>query len=581
MLPNRNKNWSFTDLFSNLWIFIVIIVFAFIYVRSLTFVYVEGDDASSMAYHLLGRNKDLQPVYSAYQGMMDKMLSVLPPAEGLLRHVSMLSTGIAGILMVILILKLVFEWVGSENMPPKKWLIAIVVMLAIPELFFFGLVYSPTLIAMCLLLTAHLVLRHVARNANWLDFSDKKQITYIILSLLLFGFGVSFRWNTILYMGVIVVDVILLRSDASQPLTPPLKRRIWFGFLWLFLALIFSVIMIFISGFGYADFVSTFNVITFVLNQSGAISVGSNVPLKDLILNAALTLSPMFTPAFGLLTLVGIIVFARRRDPLILVVLVGVLSILPFAKSGVPKFIITSLPVFVLCFVQGLITLWSRLGNGRVKLAVNLALFLLLLAPWVFGLRVAREGTAYGPGFEMRPYDYVDITGGMQFSVRLNSGAAFPTPEGQRPLYGFGYALIGGDWREFMLKKDAERTAVVQYAISSGYPIVTTNWSPDFYLDKLYEMGFKTNDPYYVSNQYFTQRNFTNSEHQSVTILIHGTEESEANDLVVHLLDPIIKSNKVLITGYSSVMRFLYTHYPESMEAIGPISAIVEPDKLH
>ena len=104
MLPNRNKNWSFTDLFSNLWIFIVIIVFAFIYAESLTFVYVEGDDASSMAYHLLGRNKDLQPVYSAYQGMMDKMLSVLPPAEGLLRHVSMLSTGIAGILMVILIL---------------------------------------------------------------------------------------------------------------------------------------------------------------------------------------------------------------------------------------------------------------------------------------------------------------------------------------------------------------------------------------------------------------------------------------------------------------------------------------------
>lgn len=100
-----------------------------------------------------------------------------------------------------------------------------------------------------------------------------------------------------------------------------------------------------------------------------------------MILNAALTLSPMFTPAFGLLTLLGFIIFVRRRDPLTLVILVGILGILPFAKSGVPKFIITSLPVFVLCFVQGLITLWSRVGQGQVKLAVNLTLFLLLLAP--------------------------------------------------------------------------------------------------------------------------------------------------------------------------------------------------------
>jgi len=168
----------------------------------------------------------------------------------------------------------------------------------------------------------------------------------------------------------------------------------------------------------------------------------------------------------------------------------------------------------------------------------------------------------------------------MQFSMTLDSGAAFPTPEGQRPLYGYGYALISGDWREFMLKKDSERTAVIQYAISIGYPIIITNWSPDFYLDKLYAMGFKTKDPYYTSGQYFTQRDFTNSENQSVTILIHGVEEGDANDLVAHLVDPHIKSDKAVVTGYSSVMRFLYMHYSEAMQPIGPISTIVELVKL-
>lgn len=178
----------------------------------------------------------------------------------------MLTTGIAGIFMVILILILVFEWVGSENTPPKKWLIAIVILLAAPELFFFGLVYSPAWVAMCLLLTAHLILRRAARNVNWLDFADKKQIAYIILSLFLFGFGVSFRWNTILYMGVIVVDMILLQPGASKPLSPHLKRRIGFGISWLFFALMVSIIIIFISGYGYTDFINTFGVITFVVN---------------------------------------------------------------------------------------------------------------------------------------------------------------------------------------------------------------------------------------------------------------------------------------------------------------------------
>lgn len=579
-MPNRTRDGSFSILSSNFWIFIVILAFALVYVRSLTFVYVEGDDASSIAYHLLGRNEDLQPAYPAYQGMMDKLLSFLPPDEGLLRHVSMLTTGIAGIFMVILILILVFEWIACENILPKKWLIAIILLLAAPELFFFGLVYSPTWVAMCFLLTAHLILRRAARNASRLDFSDKKQITYIILSFLLFGFGVSFRWNTILYMGVIVVDMVLFQPDTSKPLSPHLKKRIRFGVLWIFSAMMSSIIMIFISGYGYADFIDTFGIIAFVVNQSGAISAGPGTPLKEVILNAALTLSPMFTPAFGLLTMLGFIIFVRRRDPLTLVILVGVLGMLPFAKSGVPKFIITSLPVFVLCFVQGLITIWNGVGRGQGKLGINLTLFVLLLAPWILGLRVARGGTAYGPSFEIRSYDYIDTTGGMQFSVILNSGAAFPTPEGQRPLYGYGYTLVGGDWREFVLKKDAERTAVIQYAISSGYPIVTTNWSPDFYLDKLYAMGFKTSNSYLDSEQYFTQRDFINSEHQLVTLLNRNVEEGDANDLVMHLFDPIIKSDKVVITGYSSVMRFLYTYYSKDMQSIGPISAIVELDKL-
>jgi hypothetical protein len=227
-----------------------------------------------------------------------------------------------------------------------------------------------------------------------------------------------------------------------------------------------------------------------------------------------------------------------------------------------------------------MMTLQSWNGYGRFKSPAYSALLLVLAAPWGFGLRVEYPGTSYGPGFEIRPYDYEDFAEGTQINLVFDAGAAVPTPEGQRPLYGYGHVLAGGDWREFMLQKDIERTKVAQYAISAGYPIVITNWSPDFYVDKLYEIGFWTDDPYTAGGQYFTRRDFANLDLRSVTLLIRELEESEVEDLIAHLFDPVINTDKVIVTGYPSVMRYLYTRHPEAMESIGPISAIVELEKL-
>lgn len=577
-------NWTGIRLLArrilNSWIFWALIAFYLVYRNSLAFVYVDGDDATSVAYHLLGRNREIQPVYSVYQGMADKALSFLPPDEALLRHVSMLGTGIAAILMFVLILTLAFEWTGQPNGGARKWMVAIAALIAAPEFLFFGLVYSPTWIAMSLLLSAHLVLRRALRRGKWFDLSDGKYAASLFLSVFFFGLGVSFRWNTILYAIVISADVILARSHPLQPPSPPLKKRTGFAALWLSLALLSSVVMVWISGFGYTDLVNAFSVITFVMNQSGGISTSLDTSLKEVIFNAGLTLSPLFTP-FGTLTMaLGFVDFLRRRDRLALIVLAGILTALPFARTAVPKFIITALPVLVLCFVRGMILLQSWGGHGRFKPAAYSALFLVLVVPWIIGLRVEYPGTAYGPGFEIRPYDREDFSGKMRLSMVFDAGAAVPTPEGQRPLYGYGYVLLGGDWREFMLEKNAERVDVIRHAISTGYPVIVTNWSPDFYVNRLYEIGFRTDDPYTADGQYFTRRDFVDVNFQSVTLLIRQIEEGDAEDLIAHLLDSGIGSDNVIITGYPSFMRSLHVLHPEAMEAIGSISAIVELGKL-
>ena len=564
---------------SNLWVVLLMAVFCLVYIRSLTFVYIDGDDATSIAYHVMGRNRAIQPAYAPYHGMMDKVLSVLPPQEPNLRVISLLITNLASVCMVILMLTLVFDWTKDENHLPK-WLIIIIVLAAAPELFFFGLVYSPTWVAMCFILGAHLILRRASLNSNWLDFTDPKQVAYIALSLLLFGFGVAFRWNTLAYAGVIIVDMITRQPSASNLPFGSIKKRINLGILWGALALVISVTMIVISGYGYQDFINKISTIRFVTNQAGSLSPDASTSLKDILLQTLLSLSPMFTPGFALLTLLGFIGYIRRRDPLTLVILAGFVGALPWLKSGVPKFLITSLPVLILCFTHGLIMLWNLVGKGRLRMAANLALALLLLAPWVIGIRVARGNTAWGPGFELRPYDYPE-TSGMQFNLTLGPGAAYPTPEGPRSLFGYGYVLIGGDWRKFVLERANERHMALQTAVSSASPLVVTSWSSDYFLDELYSMGFETSDPSVQDDQYFIKRYFVNSQGKSITLFIHSAEESTADELVLHLSDPAINSNKIILVGYPRVLHYLFGHFPEAMESLGTTSAAFYLDRLH
>ena len=46
----------------------------------------------------------------------------------------------------------------------RRMLAALALLLAIPELFYFGLVYSPTMVAMCLVLSGHLMIRKLFRG---------------------------------------------------------------------------------------------------------------------------------------------------------------------------------------------------------------------------------------------------------------------------------------------------------------------------------------------------------------------------------------------------------------------------------
>jgi len=564
------RNKSLAD---KAWILFVIVLFSIIYQFSGTYAYVEGDDAASIAYHLMGRDDAMQIPYSPYHGMMDKLLSVLPAEEEILRTTAFGITRYANILMIILILTLVFDWLQAfDRNFSSSWraFISIAVLLAAPEIFYLGLVYSPTLVAMCLVLSAHLIIRWSYPAAGT---SKRTRLISHIAAMILFGFGVSFRWNVITYGLVIVTDLIMI-----QQISEPIKNRLFLAAGWGILALLSSFIMINLSGYSFADITGAFGIMLIVINQAGTLSIGNDASSVEILMRAGLTLSPLLSPIFTLFALAGLIKLVLNPSKLTFVVLAGFLSILPWIKSGVPKFIITFLPILIFVFVFGLIVVLDHVKQKRYKVVVYTFLIIGLAFPWLVGIRV-NQGTSWGPGFELKPFTYQE-TSGMQFLMVFGPGLAFPTPEGVRALYGHGYVLFG-KWDEFVNSRAAERQNSIDTALHLDVPLVITSWSSDYYLDNLYAMGFRTDAPQdqMAADGYFHERRFTNSQGKTILVLFTEIEKDGIPELIDHLKQyPNLQ--KIVLIGYPQTMRELYNNYSNILEILGPISVVADLTQL-
>lgn len=554
------------------WMSIPIAGLGLIFLLGGTFVYIDGDDAASIAYHVMGRNPQLHPPYSPYHGMMDRLLGLLPAQEPLLRVAAFSLTRLAGIGFVLLALLLAFDWLKQTSTalsPTQKALTALVLLLAAPELAYLSLTYSPTLIAMCLALGAHLLLRHTLRARKC---SPLAQTLRCAAALLLFGLGASFRWNVTAYALVIAAD--LLVSETTEKRT----TRWLYAVFWSGLAGLSALLLIALSGYGLADFLAKLNTVEYVMNQAGSLAPQADAPLGEILLRSGLTLTPLLTPAFVGLALLGLAQLVRQRHPLLLPILAGLLSALPWLKSGVPKFIITALPPMVLLLALGLWTAFTFAQQKRAQTAFLLLLAAALLLPWGVGIRIRREASAWGPGFEARRFDEPSSESGL--SAAFGAGAAFPTPEGVRPLYGHGWVLLG-EWKTFTETTAAEREQVIETALRLNLPIVVTNWSPDYYLNALYARGFQTTDPYNrpYGDGFFTERRLEGPNGKTV-FLRYGEMEGENAAFLLETLSHLPNAQTVLLTGYPRTLRTLYQERPHALQALGVNSALLNLAEL-
>jgi hypothetical protein len=565
MVNQRNTKSSLINFFSKFWFLPTIFVYVLVFWRSLIFVYIEGDDATSIAYHLLGRNINLQLPYSPYQGMMDTVMSLLPAREQVLLVTGMGLSALACVCFGYLLSRLVFDW--NRDIPPRaKPFITLLILFSAPELFYLGLSYKPALLAIDLLLCSHLILR----SMKTIDSSTKGNRVLFLSSLILFGLGVSFRWNTIVYGAVIVADIFFVFEIWKDK-----KQKYLFSAAWGMLALISSFTAIVLSNLNVLDLSHAFSTMQSVLNQVG--TEGTNAYLSML-----LALSPLFTPGMVIASIIGFSLLVYRKDKLWIVVAAGLVGVLPFFRSGSPKNLITFIPELALCFSVGITAIWNFDKSKWKKYAIRTAVLAVIFIPWVIGVRAVWGDTAWGPAFELKPYDRPESEEN-QFYPVLGTGSAFPTPGIPRPIYGYFDNLFGSPLKNLELTLSNERSKVVDTAITENIPIVMTGWTPDYFVIELYKRGYITKDAAYKESSLvngFYDRLLTDPQGHSV-YLFHNEISDRDGQEVARKLDLLAgKFGKVILVGYPSSMRALYFYCPKAMVSLGSKSAVLDLEAL-
>lgn len=557
---------------SLLWVIVVIAMFIVVYVNSLIFTVNEGDHAVTLSYHLFGRNPQIEQVFSAYHGMMDVTLNFLPPEETILRYVSIGLSSISVVTMVMAILALIFSWLDPLT-PTQKALIAAMLLLASPEFFYLGLIYSPATIAATFVFASHLYLRRLAKNQNNRLALNSNTLLNIVFAAFLFGFGVAFRWNLVIYGIVIVTDLSALhiqhlnRGNIRQIIREASFRTSLIAYVgWGVLALAMTFLMIRLSGYTFDE----------ILQQVRSAYIRNT----EFNLNMVLSGLAMMTPATALMSLVGFLLMIKRRNPVIFPVLVGFVIASPWLTTGNPKVLISSVPALMLCLVTGFVFLWYQIESRQLRIIARIVIIALLIVPWFIGIRVVTEGSAWGPGFEISPYDREPATG-TSFDIAIGAGTAFNTAEEQRPIFGHAFVLLFGEWRELQTRISAEYDQVVQSAIEEDLPILILQFTPSYVTNRLVVMDYTTDDPYNVifeGNDYFITREFSNAVGDRLRFYYHEVDGEGSDEDLQQIASLAEYVDQMVVYGYPRTMQQLYAVAPDTMQPLGVISAIIDMD---
>lgn len=464
----------------------------------------DHDDGHTLGYHAMGRNENIQRAYGPYDSMCDYLLSLLP-SEYKLVYASMIGlTLLSALSFLFFTQKLLTRHFNIKKNIASLALIAF--LISMPEFLYEVFTFKSVMIALNITIISLYVL--LESPNSWKN---------IFLSSLLFGFGVSLRWNILLFAfpTASLYFYFLLRSSN-------LKKSIIYLFTWGCMSILAIFSFINMSGYTPYRFIET------VLWGKGYME---NTDFQ-LIARVADT-SLFLTPVSLLLILLGflyIVKFQKNRHINQIFLLSSILPI--FLLGFVPnfKFLVTLWPAFILLIAYG-ISYLHAIDQSLNRIVLTL-ISLGIIINWFVGIQISSDTTQWGPGLEIkdeiaeisvfentRADDRIRLE---NISVGLHDGFSIPTSEGVRPLYGHFYALFQNKLSDLDSKLNSETDTILIRAAHGGNNCIYQDRINPYLLASYFRFNYSTDSASIFKDSVFTERIIANGDKQVSELRINS-----------------------------------------------------------
>ncbi len=513
------------------------ILFLLIGILTLNFNYIEGDDAATIMHHALNGNASLQPPYSEYHSMYDKLLSFIPTnQESILRTIGILLSFIFGFLSICLYAKVISVKIADSRV--KFFLLLL--PFTIPEILFSSLLINPTNLAICFILCGHLF---------FIKYLDTKKRRLLFFAIALFGLGTSFRWATGFYIFIFFAEYIIAHKDEIKSL---FKMKKIVEVVSIFLSFAISIVLfIYTSGYSFLEIIDVY--------KSG-VGYAEKVEISNLV--RIVWGIPLFTPAFVILLLLGFIHLIKKRNYIPIIYLF--IAFIPYAVTI--GFNTSYKQIITLIIPLLLIAVYGYLFLGKKGKYILLGFIFL---PWLFGIQM-NLNSSWGPGFEIQnkeignvDYNNFNPDNNLvldKYKPVLGSGISLPTLEGPRPLYGFGKVFLS-DWSRFVDIFNEERTNAVLLAEKENIDILQ-DVNHSFISSKLIENGYRTEQSFSHRKSNMIDREFI-KENDTIRINVLENKKLLFDINEMNSFFSKKKNNIVIFSSYSNIISKLKTLYPE------------------
>jgi hypothetical protein len=537
------------------------LLFVYLYFFTLNLNYVEGDDASTILYHLCGRNAQIQQPYASYNSGLDFLLEISNlHSELSLRTFAVLVSFVSGFLVLSLFtvfLDVFFDGVEKVSTKNKIYFYFLLPFI-VPDIIFHSLIINSTYISFVFLLGSLIMfIKFLKTNRNF----------FLCFSTMLFAIAIPFRWTMLialpLYMGFALYYYPI--QQYSKGILVLFLKICTANLVGVILALFF----IYITGYSLDDFYNTVVSTTQYIKNSE----------KSALVYMS-TASAFLTPSLLFLVLLGgISIFnqnkKRPKYGLSMLSLV-LLSISPcFVVGFFPsyKFLITLFPMLLIVMVIGFDFLLH-------KKRLFIVFLLLVVTPWFIGVQLDVNGTFCGPGFELntkKPFEAKSLQENPDQSVKiddinlkLDSGFYLPMLEGPRPLYGYFYVLLGNGWKNQIDLFTQERQKALENLIKNKNAVYIQARKTAYFQCDLYSKGLSTQTDF-IEGKNILYRKFKNKK-KSITIYV-VPDNCSKNEWIEHYLKTVT-STVIYSSSLSNEILKLQNNKTNKIEVLGPFTAI-------